>query len=77
MLQLQAIAVEDVPVRQKALRFDVPIKAGETPLMALRFLDADVNRDPLDLSDGTGDLDDLAMRNVAVGLKNHFPTSLL
>ena len=45
--------------------------------MALRFLNTDMNRDSLDLSDGAGDLDDLAMRNVAIGLENHFAASLL
>ena len=37
---------------------------------ALWLLDADVDRDPLDLGDGGGDLEDLAVRDVAVGLED-------
>ena len=45
--------------------------------MAVRFLNADMDGDPLDLRDGPGDLDDLAMRDVAVGLENHLAPPLL
>ena len=43
----------------------------------MRFLNADVDGDPLDLRDRAGDLDDLAMRDVAVGLDDHLAAPLL
>ena len=51
--------------------------AGPGRLMALWFLNADMDGDPLDLGDRAGDLDHLAVRNIAVGLENHFAASLL
>ncbi len=45
--------------------------------MARRFLNADMDGDPLDLSDRTSNLDNLAMRNIAVGLEDHLAAPLL
>ena len=45
-------------------------------LVPLRLLDADVDRDPLDLGDGGGHLEDLAVGDGAVGLEDHLAAVL-